>query len=193
MNATVKELWQIFMAFLKPGIFGFGGGQASIPLIEREVVDNYHLVTSNEFADYYAIGNTLPGPIATKMSIIIGYDAHGFLGALVALLGAILPSSIAIIIIFVFFQEFKDTAFVKGMQIAIKPVVVVLIGSVAFGMARTSVFANVDLTSSKTLIVFALFIITTGIILMNELIPGINIHPAIVIVVALLVGGFFIR
>ena len=70
-------LKDIFWAFLKPGIFGFGGGQAAIPLIQEEVVDKTAWLTEEQFVDYLAMGNTLPGPIATKMSVIIGYDLAG--------------------------------------------------------------------------------------------------------------------
>jgi len=189
----MRVLWELFWAFLKPGVFGFGGGQATIPLIQEEVVDNHKLLTETQFIDYLAMGNTLPGPIATKMSVIIGYDVAGVLGALAALLGMILPSTIAIILLFNLFIANKDSAFVKGMQAAAKPVVVMLIAGVAFSMARSSVFVNIDFTTTKTLIIFALFIGSGLIVLGNELLPWMNVHPAIIIVFSLLVGGFFIR
>jgi chromate transport protein ChrA len=87
----------------------------------------------------------------------------------------------------------KDSDFVKGMQAAAKPVVVMLIAGVAFSMARSSVFVNVDFTTTKTLIIFGLFFVSGLIILGNELIPWMNVHPALIIVASLLVGGFFIR
>lgn len=189
----MKILWELFWAFLKPGIFGFGGGQATIPLIQEEVVENHKLLTETQFIDYLAMGNTLPGPIATKMSVIIGYDVAGFLGAVAALLGMILPSTIAIILLFNLFMNNKDSDFVKGMQAAAKPVVVVLIAGVAFSMARSSVFVNMDFTTTKTLIVFGLFMVAGLLVLGNELLPWMNVHPALIIVASLLIGGFFIR
>lgn len=189
----MELLWKIFYAFMKSGLFGFGGGQATIPLIQEEVVEKHAWLTEEQFIDYLAMGNTLPGPIATKMSVIIGFDLAGYLGAAVALLGMLLPSTIAILALFAIFQEYKDTAFVKGMQAAAKPVVVMLIAGVAFSMARSSVFSNVDMNTTKTWIVFGLFVVSGIIVLLNELNPNFNIHPAFVIVGALLVGGFFIR
>ncbi|MBN2604191.1 MAG: chromate transporter [Bacilli bacterium] len=189
----MRILLDLFWGFMKPGIFGFGGGQATIPLIEAEVVDRYHWLTNEQFADYLAMGNTLPGPIATKMSIIIGYDVAGYLGAFIALLGMLLPSTLAILVLFNLFLEYKDTAFVKGMQVAAKPVVVVLIGGVAFSMARTSVFKNVDFASTNTLIVMGLFFVSLVLYFLNEFIPSFNVHPALIVVGALLIGGFFIR
>jgi len=189
----MSQLVDIFWAFLKPGIFGFGGGQASLPLIQEEVVVKAEWITEAQFADYIAIGNTLPGPIATKMSVIIGYDVAGVPGALVALVATVLPSTLAIILLFNVFIEYKDTAFVKGMSMAAKPVVVVLIGGVAYSMARSSVFKDLDIGSTSTFIVLGIFVVSLIIFLLGEYIPAFNVHPAIVIVVALLIGGFFIR
>lgn len=66
--------WHIFWAFFLPGILGYGGGPASIPLVEKEVVDRYGWVTENEFSEMLAMGNALPGPIATKMAGYIGFQ-----------------------------------------------------------------------------------------------------------------------
>ncbi len=189
----MANLWELFVAFLKTGTFGFGGGQATIPLIQEEVVDHYAWLTEEQFIDYLAMGNTLPGPIATKMSVIIGYDLAGFAGAAVALLGTLLPSTLAILVLFTLFMQYKDTAFVKGMQAAAKPVVVVLIAGVAFSMARSSVFVSLDLSTSKTWIILGLFVVSATLVLLNELVPSFNVHPALIIVGALLIGGFFIK
>lgn len=189
----MKVLWDLFIAFLRTGTFGFGGGQATLPLIEAEAVDKYGWITSDEFSDFLAMGNTLPGPIATKMSIIIGFNEAGWLGAIAALMGMILPSALLIILLYSFFMANKEHAFVKGMQAAAKPVVVVLIAGVAFSMARSGVFANIDFSTSKTIIVFGIFFVAGGLVLANELVPSFSVHPALIIVAALLIGGFFIR
>lgn len=189
----MSKYLELFWAFIKPGVFGFGGGQATIPLIREEVVDNYKWLTEEQFADYLAMGNTLPGPIATKMSIIIGYDLYGYFGAFIAFMGMILPSTIAILVLFNVFLEYKNTAFVQGMQVAAKPVVVVLIAGVALSMARTSFLKNIDFGNTNTWIVFGIFAGALIITLFNEFIPSFNVHPALMIVVALLIGGFFIK
>ncbi len=188
----MNKYLELFWAFIKPGLFGFGGGQATIPLIEQEVVENYGWLTEEQFADYLTMGNTLPGPIATKMSIIIGYDLYGLLGAFIAFMGMILPSTVAILVLFNVFLEYKDTPFVQGMQIAAKPVVVVLIAGVALTMARSSFLKDINFGTTNTWIVFGLLVGSLIITLLNEF-TSVNIHPAIMIVFALIVGGVFIR
>ena len=70
----------IFMAFFRVGILGYGGGPSSIPLVHKEVVDKYKWMDTDEFGDVLALGNALPGPIATKMAGYIGYRVGGILG-----------------------------------------------------------------------------------------------------------------
>ncbi len=188
----MSKYLELFWAFIKPGVFGFGGGQATIPLIREEVVENYGWLTEEQFADYLTMGNTLPGPIATKMSIIIGYDLYGYLGAFIAFMGMILPSTIAILVLFNVFLEYKDTTFVQGMQAAAKPVVVVLIAGVALSMARSSFLKDINFGTANTWIIFGLFASALLITLLNEF-TLVDIHPVLMIVVALIVGGFFIK
>lgn len=188
----ITKLWELFFSFLKVGTFGFGGGQAAIPLIEAEVVDQHAWLTTEQFSDYLTMGNTLPGPIATKMSIIIGFDMLGPLGAIAALLGMLLPSSIAIVLFFNLFLQYKDNKIVQGMQVAAKPVVVALIGGVAFGMARKA-FGSLDgFINTNSLIVIGLFVVSVTLVLLSEY-KIFAIHPVFIIIGALLVGGFFIR
>ena len=59
---------QLFMAFFRVGMLGYGGGPSSIPLVHKEVVEKYKWMNDDEFADVLALRNTLPGPISTKMA-----------------------------------------------------------------------------------------------------------------------------
>jgi len=186
------KLWEIFFSFLKVGTFGFGGGQAAIPLIEAEVVDGHAWLTTDQFGDYLAMGNTLPGPIATKMSILIGYDVYGIFGAIAALLGMILPSSIAVVLLFNLFIQHKDNKFVQGMQVAAKPVVIALIGGVAYGMARKSFGSLNGIFNQNSLIVIGLFVVSVTLVLLSEY-KVFTVHPVFIIIGALLIGGFFLR
>ena len=80
---------QLFLAFFFPNIIGYGGGPATIPLIEHEVVEKYGWMTKSEFSEVLALGNALPGPIATKMAAYIGYDVAGVFGAAIALFATV--------------------------------------------------------------------------------------------------------
>src|SRR5665647_1545789 len=140
--AIYSKLLALFLAFMKTGIFGFGGGQASVPLIQREIVVNLKWMTIEQFTDAYALGNSLPGPITTKLAALIGYETAGIKGVIVATLGLILPSTIAVVILASMYQKFKGSDWMSGMMIAVRPIVVVLIASVVYSMAKTS-FGNI--------------------------------------------------
>src|SRR5690625_569083 len=119
----VLKHYKLFVSFFKVGILGYGGGPASIPLIQKEVVEKYHWIDNKEFGDLLALANTLPGPIATKLAGYLGYRILGVTGLLNALLASILPTIILMIIFLKSLSSFKELDWVKGMTAAIIPVV----------------------------------------------------------------------
>ena len=58
--------WQLLGVYLKIGIFGFGGGYAMLPILQREVVEHKGWATEEELMDYFAIGQCTPGVIAVN-------------------------------------------------------------------------------------------------------------------------------
>jgi len=126
---------QLFLSFLKIGTFGYGSGPAMLILIEREMVGR-ELMTSEQFTSAVAMGTALPGPIATKMSLYCGYQAAGVPGALVALLGVILPSTLAMLLLAKFVMEFRGHPKLEGVLRAMKPVVVAIFLVLAINSAR---------------------------------------------------------
>ncbi|GAM76132.1 chromate transporter [Vibrio ishigakensis] len=93
----MKKQLQLASAFFRIGLFGFGGGPTMIPLVHKEVVDNYQWMDDDEFSNVLAIGNTLPGPIATKMAGYIGYKVGGVFGCINAVVATIIPLIIVMI------------------------------------------------------------------------------------------------
>jgi len=89
-------LRQIFLAFFKIGMFAFGGGFTTIPLIQHEVVEGLHWLNTKQFVDGIALGQVTPGPVFITATFI-GYKVWGILGGLVATLAVFMPSLIAII------------------------------------------------------------------------------------------------
>lgn len=118
----------IFIAFFRSGILGFGGGPSTIPLVHKEVVETFKMMTDEEFSDVLSIGNTLPGPIATKMAGYIGYRVGGWVGLVNALIATILPTVLLMIILLASLKQFKDFDFVKGMTKGVVPIVAVMLG-----------------------------------------------------------------
>ena len=128
-------MWTLFVSFLKVGIFGFGSGPAMLALIEKEMVGR-ELMAPEEFTEAVAVGMTLPGPIATKTSLFCGYHVAGVPGALVALTGMLLPSTLAMLLLAKFVMEFRGHPKLDGVLRAMKPVVVAIFLVLAINSAR---------------------------------------------------------
>jgi len=124
----MKVHLNIFMAFFRCGLLGFGGGPSSIPLVYKEVVGTYKWMNDQEFSDVLALGNTLPGPIITKMTGYIGYRVGGILGMLTALVASILPTVLLMLVLLTSFKQFKDNPRIQGMTDAVVPIVGVMLG-----------------------------------------------------------------
>lgn len=122
----MKQL-QLFYAFFKVGILGYGGGPSSIPLVHKEVVEHYKWMNDDEFSDVLALANTLPGPIATKLSGYIGYRVGGILGIITATLSTIIPTILLMILLLKSISTFRHLEWVSGMTKAVVPVVGVML------------------------------------------------------------------
>jgi len=127
-------LWNIFFLFTRVALFSWGGGPASLALMQREVV-SIGWMNSGEFADAVAFGNALPGPIAPQVSAFIGYKLSGTWGAIAAVVGTVIPTTVLMMVLVVFFYNLKDSTVIKSMLTAIRPVVVGLLLWTAYDMA----------------------------------------------------------
>ena len=123
----MKELWQIFLTFLKIGAFTFGGGYAMIPLIQKEAVENHKWISDEDILNVVAIAESTPGPIAINAATFVGYQVAGFTGAVVATLGVVLPSFLIILGIAYVLEQFRDLKVVTYAFNAIRVGVVVLL------------------------------------------------------------------
>lgn len=113
----------LFWGFFQVGILGFGGGPGSVGIIQAITVDTYHWFTPTQFGEALAVGNSLPGPLATKMAGWIGYRVGGIGGIVAAILGVILPSLLLMLLAFGLIQRYQKNPFVAGALTGIRPVV----------------------------------------------------------------------
>lgn len=193
-------LWQIFWLYTRVAIFSWGGGPASLALMQRETTTAMWVppggtiqvpwLSPEEFADAVAVGNALPGPIAPQVSAYVGYKLAGVPGAIAAAAGTVLPTTILMLLMVVYFFRIKDSEQVKAMLKAVRPVVVGLLLWTAYDMAYTVFGAGkqgwpgaVSVGWDKLLIVLAAF----------GLLTFTRINPAFIIFGAAMVGGIAYR
>ena len=131
------SLWKIFLVFAKIGAFTIGGGIPMIAAIKSELTKRGWL-KDEDFLDIIALAQTAPGLFAANISILTGYKLRGTKGSVVATIASCLPPFTIILLIAMFFTEFKDNEYVIRAFKGIRPVVVALIGVPMIDMIKAT-------------------------------------------------------
>jgi chromate transporter len=168
-------LLKLFIAFSRIGFFAFGGAYSFLPLIEREVVQNYHWLDKPEFLEVLGISIVFPGALSIKFATYTGYKVAGVPGAVVANFANLLPAVLFIILASLVYSKYKDVPFVKASFKMVQYAIFAMIIAVAIQVVDKS-----QIFQLKYLLViiasFALFFLT-------------KLHPAYVIIGAGLLGA----
>jgi len=168
-GGDIMKQWHLFLAFFRVGMLGFGGGPSSIPLVHKEVVEKYKWMNDDDFSDVLALGNALPGPIATKMAGYIGFRVGGYLGMINAVLATIIPTIVLMVLLLTVLNTYKDKNWVQGMASAVVPVVGVMLGVLTWGFVQKS---QNSMGWKITIILLAVSVLLLSVL---------GVHPAIVI------------
>lgn len=132
----MKQIWELFVTFLKIGSFTFGGGLAMLPLIRKTVVEEKGWMTEEEIIDCFAISQSMPGVLAVNAAIYIGNRKKSLPGCIAASLGVILPAFISILAILLFLGKIENNTYVKGAFSGIQAASAGLIAVAAYKMGR---------------------------------------------------------
>lgn len=177
MSIYLKLIW----AYLKIGLFGFGGGYAMLSLIQREVVDS-GWISSTTFTDIVAISQMTPGPIGINSATYIGYVVTGSVwGSILATVTVALPPFVLVLYASHFIRRHKDSAIIKGVFMGLRPVVVGLIASAALLLMNGENFGTATPDCIKSIV---LCIASFCVVYFTK------IHPIFIIIAAGIVGAF---
>lgn len=177
MEVYLRLIW----AYLKIGLFGFGGGYAMLSLIEREVVES-GWISSTTFTDIVAISQMTPGPIGINSATYIGYTVAGSAWGAVAATAAvvILPYMLALYMSHII-RRHHDSAIIQGAFTGLRIVVVGLIASAALVLINADNFGHDTTECVKSVVIcvasFCVVMFT-------------RIHPIFVIIAAGVIGYF---
>lgn len=134
---------ELFFSFFQIGLLGFGGGMASIPLIQNQVVTLHNWLSLSEFVDLIAISEMTPGPIAINTATFVGTRIAGVPGALVATFGCVLPSSAIALLLGWMYSKHGNLKCIKGILGGLRPAVVSLIAVAGLAIFKQMIFADV--------------------------------------------------
>lgn len=127
---------ELFWSFVQVGLFCVGGGYASMPLIQAQVIDVHGWLSMSEFIDIFTISQMTPGPIGINAATFVGMKVAGFLGAIVATLGFVTPSFILAKLFF----KYGNIGVIKGILNGLRPAVVALICSAGMSFIFLALF-----------------------------------------------------
>ena len=130
---------QLFLEFLKIGLFTFGGGYAMIPLV-RETVLSRNWLSESQFLNMIGVSEVTPGPIAINMATYVGSTQGGFLGSLVATIGVVLPSFVVMLLISILLKKYMKNKYVQSALGGIKFVAIALISASALTIMAEVIF-----------------------------------------------------
>jgi chromate transporter len=174
--STIRPYIEITVAMLRTGILGYGGGPSVMPLFRYEAVNRYHWVTDEEFAEILAFGNSLPGPIATKMAAYLGYRRKGLVGAVLAVMAHVLPTCVGMVVLLSAFNALRDSKTVEGMIEAVNPVIAAMLAVMAYEFAeKARKGLGIWLAGAFCLVAFVLLVLlhlTAGLVVMLFLAYG---------------------
>ena len=170
----MRELFKLFWAFFKIGLFTFGGGYAMLPLIQKEIVEKENWATEEEVMNYFAVGQCTPGVIAVNTATFVGHKIKKTMGGVFATIGVITPSIIIITIIAQFLRQFAEVETVKyafnGIRVAVA--VLILNAVIKFWKSGIKNLTGV-IIFAVTLILSIFFDLSSVYIVIGALITGI--------------------
>ena len=190
---------QLFLSFLKIGLFGFGGGLAIFSLIQHEI-EVHGWMTQEEFVDILAISQVTPGPIGINCATYVGYTATGNVwGSLLATTAIVIPSLVIMLSIckvyFVISSRFQHNIYFTRTMHMLRLSVLGLIGAAALLLMKPVGQPSVSFIDGSSWLIFAITCLLTIAPMFikksaNPLKSALNIisHPILLIILAGVAG-----
>ncbi|CVI72147.1 Chromate transport protein [Clostridiales bacterium CHKCI001] len=178
----------LLISFLQIGLFSIGGGYATIPLIQEQVVNLHSWLSIQEFTDIITISQMTPGPLAVNTSTFVGIRIAGILGAVVATFGCVFSGFVISLILYRFFDKYRSAETVLNILKGLKSCSVGLIAASASTILMIAFFGTSTLdVAAFQWNLFAIGIFVTALILLRKL----HLNPILVMILSG-VAGYFI-
>jgi chromate transporter len=142
MNRSQFSIWlRLLWMFLKVNILS-PSGPASVGFLYDEAVGR--IMSEERFVEAVGFSNVLPGSEALKLAMFVGFAAGGIPGVFTALLGAIIPPTVLMLIVSALLQQFQHENWLDGFVAGMSPAVAALIVVVSWELFRASSRNNID-------------------------------------------------
>ncbi len=134
-RARFATWWKLLWMFLKVNLLS-PSGPASIGLLYKEAVGT--VMDEERFVEAVGFSNVLPGSEALKLAMFVGYAAGGIPGVFTALLGAILPPTVMMLIVAFVLERVQHENWLNGFVAGMSPAVAALMVTVAWELSRAT-------------------------------------------------------
>lgn len=133
-----RQILELFLQFMKFGLFTFGGGWSIIAQMQKLYVEQEHTITSEELLDLTSVGRSLPGTMIGNVAMLYGYRVAGIVGGMACLFGMILPPMAVLAVITQFYTAFQSNLWVAAAMRGIRAAVVPIMISAVIGMVGSA-------------------------------------------------------
>lgn len=145
-SSKTRTLFKLFISTLYISAFTFGGGFVIVTFMKKKFVDELHWIDEKEMLDITALAQSSPGAIAVNAAILVGWNAAGLPGMIVAVLGTIIPPMVIILVISLFYAAFAANEYValvlKGMQAGVAAVILDVVCGLGLKVIKTRQWLN---------------------------------------------------
>jgi len=133
---TVRFHLQLFWTTFSLSLFTFGGGFVIISLMRKKMVVKLGWIDDEQMLDFVTIAQSSPGPIAVNGSLMVGYHLAGLSGALVAVLGTVLPPMIILGFVSLGYEAVAGNPWIGAAFHGMRAVVAAIVMQVTWALFR---------------------------------------------------------
>lgn len=133
-------LLELFWNFFLIGLFTYGGGYSSIPLIEHYVIETRGFLTAVELNHVFAVSEMTPGPFSLNAATFVGARVAGIGGSIVTTLGFITPSFLIVIILSLVYVSFRENIILKNVFMILNACIIAALSSTAINIICSAIF-----------------------------------------------------
>ena len=139
-----KKLWTLFITTASISATT-NGGWAIVAVMKDRFCEKYGWLDEDEMMDLMSIAQSSPGPIAVNTSVLAGYRMEGLLGALITLLGTVLPPLIMMTVVTIFYKAISSNNYVKLFLKGMQAGVAALLASITVDLFTKNVLKKKDI------------------------------------------------
>jgi chromate transporter len=179
---------ELFWSFIQIGFFSIGGGLASLPLIQSQIVENHGWLTYTEFADIITVSEMTPGPIAINAATFVGARVGGAAGAVTATVGFLIPTLLITFAVSYLYTKYKKFNRVRGILSGLRPGVIGLIANAGATIFLFAFFRNGVMSADiNDIYFFSLILFAACLFVLRKY----RVHPILIIALSGAAGGIY--